>query len=65
MMVVINLRAQSEWAETTLAKRSLAWNKKMKTKMINDDRFDFDAAIEKEESIIRSFMKSVRDQQAA
>ena len=64
-MTVIELRNQDEWYEATLAKRSLAWNKTMKIKLADNDNFNFDKAIEKEELIIRSFMNKVRDQQAA
>lgn len=64
-MVVINLRDPDEWFDVTLAKRSLAWNQKMKQKMVNDNRFNFNEAIERETGIIRSFMDNVRDQIAA
>ncbi len=63
--MIIDLRDQDEWYEATLAKRTLAWNKKMKQTLANDNRFNFSQAIQKEENIIRSFMDKVRDQQAA
>ncbi len=63
-MTVIDLRNQDEWYEATLAKRTLAWNKQMKKTLVNDNRFDFDKAIIKEEEIIRSFIDKARDQAA-
>ena len=63
--MIIDLRDQDEWYEATLAKRTLAWNKKMKQTLANDNRFDFNKAIQKEEDIIRSFLDKVRDQIAA
>ncbi len=63
-MTVIDLRNQDEWYEATLAKRTLAWNKQMKKTLANDNRFDFDKAIIKEEEIIRSFIDKARDQAA-
>jgi hypothetical protein len=56
---VIDIRDQKKWSETTLARKSLAWSKRMRAERANDGLFDFSAAIKKEEEIIRSFFISI------
>jgi len=60
---VITIKSPEQWAEITLAKRQLKWTKEQQKK--RTPGLNFDEAIEKEESIIRSFLQSVRDQLAA
>lgn len=57
MGIVINLPDQEDWRECNLARQSLAWHLKQ-----NNPLLDFKPAIEKEESLIRSFFNKVRDQ---
>jgi tRNA A37 N6-isopentenylltransferase MiaA len=59
---VITIKSPEKWAEITLAKRQLRWTKEQQKK---SSFLDFDEAIEKEESIIRSFMEDIRDHLAA
>jgi len=59
---VIELKDPLKWADTTLAKKQLAWTKKQAALR---KQLDFEEAIAKEELIIRSFMAEVRDQLVA
>lgn len=52
-MTVIRIPNQTEWFDATLLKKSIAW---MKAR--NDGRFD--AAIEAEEEMLKSFLTKVK-----
>lgn len=62
-MVVISIPDQMTWREINLAKKSLRWHENEQRK--GNDKLDFNEAIDKERSLIRSFFTSLYKDQAA
>jgi hypothetical protein len=58
-MTVIFRTNKDDWRDASLAKKQLAWHRKM------EGKGEFDIAIKKEEDIVRSFVTGLEKQKEA